>query len=160
MPQGEVYISSKESVEMMLNNFFGKSNLPFDQFKLDRYYPKVKTGTNAKAIYKGIYKGRTVFDNYIDVELNRSGICSIKYNYKKPMQLTDRKVKVLPSFSILINRMTNMPGAEIKEVDLGFKGYTNVDAGTKTLYEGLAWRVLTPEGTEYYFNARTGEQIL
>jgi hypothetical protein len=42
---------------------------------------------------------------------------------------------------------------------MGFKGYTKNDKKTKTSYEGLAWRIKTTNGKEYFFNARNGTLI-
>jgi len=44
-------------------------------------------------------------------------------------------------------------------VDIGFKGLTKVGKDTKTLYEGLSWRIKTADGKEFYFNAASGESM-
>jgi len=55
--------------------------------------------------------------------------------------------------------MTAYPGISIQIVDMGFKGYTKVGMETKTLYEGLSWRIKTFEGKEFYFKASNGEEM-
>jgi len=151
---------SKVDVDKYLKELSEKLDLPFDEFKQDGYYLNIKTDDGARVIYKGQYKGYTVFDNYIDVEVNNLGIKSIKYLYKKPINITVKKdIDVIPVYEILITKMTNYSGITIRDVDMGFKGYTTVDKETKTLYESLSWRIKTYDGKEFYFNARNGEKM-
>jgi len=150
----------KADVNKYLKKLSEELGLPFDEFKQDGSYQNTKTDDETRVIYKGKYKDYTVFDNYIDVEVSKSSIKSIKYHYKKPINITVKDICVIPAYEILITKMTNYSGITISSVDMGFKGYTNVDKETtKTLYEGLSWRIKTYEGTEYYFNARNGEKM-
>ncbi|QNU66788.1 two-component system regulatory protein YycI [Ruminiclostridium herbifermentans] len=150
----------KGNVDKYLKDLFEKIGLPFNEFKHDGYYADIKNEENVKITYKGQYKEYPVFDNYIDVEVSNLRIKSIKYHYRKPTSITIKKdVFVIPSFEILITEMTKYPGIDIIQVDMGFKGYTKNDKKTKTSYEGLAWRIKTTNGDEYYFNARNGTLI-
>jgi regulatory protein YycI of two-component signal transduction system YycFG len=134
--------------------------LPFDEFQKDGYYPDVQTNEGARIVYIGEYNDYPVFDNYIEIEVTKSGLKSLKYNYKKPIKITVKEdIKVIPSYQILITKMTNFPKIKISAVNIGFKGYTKVDEDTKTLYEGLSWRIKTSDGKVFYFNARNGERI-
>jgi regulatory protein YycI of two-component signal transduction system YycFG len=150
---------SKTDVDKYLKKLSGELGIPFDEFKQDDYYPD-KTYNGTRVIYKGQYEGYSVFDNYIDVEASKTAIKSIKYHYKKPISITVKDgIYVIPAYEILITKMTNYPGTTIKDIDMGFKGYTEVDKETKTLYEGLSWRIKTYNGKEYYFNARNGVEM-
>ncbi len=150
----------KAGVDKYLKDLFDKIGLPFNEFKQDGYYTDIKNEENLRISYKGQYKNYSVFDNYIDVEVSNLNIKSIKYHYKKPTSITIKKdVFVIPSFEILITEMTKYPGIDIIQVDMGFKGYTKNDKKTKTSYEGLAWRIKTTNGNEYFFNARNGTLI-
>ncbi len=156
--------SIKGDIENGLDNFlrdaFNKIGLPFNEFKRDGYYPSVENKAKGKLMYKGQYKDYPVFDNYIDIEISNSNIKSIKYYFKKPISIVIKKdVYVIPSYEILITEMTKYPGISITQVDIGFKGYTQSDKKTVTSYEGLAWRIKTYNGQEYYFNARNGTLI-
>ncbi len=153
-------ITNKDSADAFVKSFFKDSCVPFDtEFVLDGHYPAIKEGDSIKIMYKGVYKGHSVFDNYIHVQIDDEGALTVEYSYKKPLKITPSKQNVSPAFEILINRMTKEPGIDITQVDIGFKGYTFVE-DTKTLYEGLAWRIVTSNGDEYYFNARNGDDIL
>lgn len=155
----KVYTDSKNGIDTYLKDISKKMGIPFGEFLQDGYYPGIKSDKIVRVIYKGSFKGYTVFDNYIEIEVHEKGITSIRYQYKKPLSITSRDINVIPAYEILITKMTNYPGISIAEVDIGFKGYTHVDQETKTLYEGLAWRIKTTDGKEFYFNARSGEQI-
>lgn len=155
----KVNSATKDGIETFLKGFTEKLDIPFDEFKSDGYYHDLKTNDLLRFEYKGYFKGYDVFDNYIDIEVSKLGITEIKYQYKKPVSITKRDINVIPAYEILITKVTNYPGILIKDIDLGFKGYTHVDKETKTLYEGLAWRVKDSAGEEYYFNARNGEKI-
>ena len=151
--------NSKVDVDKYLKEWSKELGLPFDEFKQDGYY-QVKIDNGARVTYKGKYRDYAVFDNYIDVEVSKTGIKSIKYHYNKPINITVKKdIYVIPVYEILITKMTNYPGITITNVDMGFKGYTEVDKETKTLYEGLSWRIKTYNGKEYFFNARNGEEM-
>lgn len=150
----------KNGVDKYLREIFNKIGLPFDEFKQDGYYPNVENGQKVQVTYKGQYKDYAVFDNYIDVEVSNSSIKSIKYHYRKPISIMMKKdVFVIPSYEILITKMTKYPGISITQVDIGFKGYAKNGNNTKTSYEGLSWRIKTYNGEEYYFNARNGKLI-
>ncbi len=150
----------KSNIDKYLKDLFEKIGLPFNEFKQDGYYTDIKNEENVRITYKGQYKEYPVFDNYIDVEVSNLSIKRIKYHYKKPTSITIKKdVFVIPSFEILITEMIEYPGIDIIQVDMGFKGYTKNDKKTKTSYEGLAWRIKTTDGDEYYFNARNGTLI-
>ncbi len=150
----------KNNIDKYLRDLFEKIGLPFNEFKQDGYYTDIKNEENVRITYKGQYKEYPVFDNYIDVEVSNLNIKSIKYHYKKPTSITIKKdVFVIPSFEILITEMTKYPGIDIIQVDMGFKGYTKNDKKTKTSFEGLAWRIKTTNGNEYFFNARNGTLI-
>lgn len=151
----KIYTNTKEGIDVYLKNLADKIEIPFDEFRQDGY----KNDKEVRATYKGYYKGYNVFDNYIDVIVRNSGIETIRYQYKKPMSITPRDINIIPAYEILITKVTQKPGITIQDVDIGFKGYTNVGEETKTLYEGLAWRIKTSEGTELYYNARNGEEI-
>lgn len=147
----------KSGVDKFLKDTFDKIGLPFDEFKQDGYYPDVENENEVSMVYKGQYKDYAVFDNYIIVDISDSSIRSIKYHYKKPTSVMIKKdIFVIPAYEILITEMTKYPGISITQVDIGFKGYTKNDKKTKTSYEGLAWRIKTYKGEEYYFNARNG----
>jgi len=154
----QTYTESKSGMDIYLKELSKKLGIPFGEFKQDDYQD-IKIGNSVRAIYKGQYKGYAVFDNFIDVEVNKSGIKSIKYHYKMPLNITSRDVNVIPAYEVLITKMTNYPGIIIREVDMGFKGYTKVDKETKTLYEGLSWRIKTADGKEFYFKASNGEEM-
>ncbi|ACL77678.1 two-component system regulatory protein YycI [Ruminiclostridium cellulolyticum] len=155
----KVYTDSKEGINAKFKVLAAKMDIPFDEFKQD-YYPDTKKVNEKQLIYKGIYKGYEVFDNFIEIGVVNKEIQSIKYQYKKPISITARRdVNVIPVYQILITKMTKYPGMDICNVDMGFKGYTGVDKETKTLYEGLSWRIRNTEGKEFYFNARNGEEI-
>lgn len=152
----------KNSLDNFLRDTFDKIGLPFNEFKQDGYYPNVENDAKGQVMYKGQYKDYPVFDNYINIEINNSKIKSIKYYYKKPISIVIKKdVYVIPSYEILITEMTKYkyPGISIAQVDIGFKGYTRSDKKTITSFEGLAWRIKTYNGQEYYFNARNGTLI-
>ncbi|MHB8062754.1 MAG: two-component system regulatory protein YycI [Ruminiclostridium sp.] len=147
---------SRADVDKYLKKLSVELGLPFDEFKQDDYYPDNKTDAGTRVIYKGEYKGYTVFDNYIDVKAIDTTIKSIKYHYKKPISITVKDdISVIPVYEILITKMINYPGTTIKDIDMGFKG----DNKTKNLYEGLSWRIKTYNGKEYYFNARNGMEM-
>lgn len=148
----------KSDVDKYLRKLSKTLGLPFDEFKQDGYYQDLQTHEGARVAYKGVYQGYDIFDNYIDIEVSKSGIKNIKYNYKKPINLTLIKdINVIPAYQILITKMTNFPEVTIISVGIGFKGYTVAD--TKTLYESLSWRIMTSDGKEYFFNARNGEEM-
>lgn len=150
----------KSNIDKYLKDLFEKIGLPFNEFKQDGYYTDIKNEENVRITYKGQYKDYSVFDNYIDVEVSNLNIKSIKYHYKKPTSITIKKdVFVIPSYEILITEMTKYQGIDIIQVDMGFKGYTKNDKKAKTSYEGLAWRIKTTNGKEYFFNARNGTLI-
>jgi hypothetical protein len=150
----------KSDIDKYLKGLFEKIGLPFNEFTHDGYYTDIKNEDNIRISYKGQYKEYPVFDNYIDVEVRNLSIRSIKYHYRKPTSITIKKdVFVIPSYEILITEMTKYPEIDIIQVDMGFKGYTKNDKKTKTSYEGLAWRIKTTNGDEYYFNARNGTLI-
>ncbi len=156
----KVYTENKNGIDVYLKELSKKLGIPFNEFKLDGYYPpNVTAEKGTRVVYKGVYKGYDVFDNYIEIVINNLGITSFRYQYKKPKSITARNINVIPAYEILITKVTNYPGIIITNVGLGFKGYTHVDEETKTLYEGLAWRIKTDGGKEYYFNARSGEEI-
>jgi hypothetical protein len=151
---------SKDGVNTYLKQLSQKLDIPFNEFRQDGYDPDENSSNSARVVYKGFYKGYEVFDNYIEVEISGGSVKKIRYQYKKPVAITSRDINVLPVYQILITRITKHPGIEISTVDIGFKGYTSVDKETtKTLYEGLSWRIKTTEGKEFYFNARNGEEI-
>ena len=152
----KVYTDSKSNLDVYLKELMAQLGLPFDEFKQDQ---NIKADNGTRVVYKGKYKGYTVFDNYIDVEVNKSSIKSIKYHYKKPMNITPRDIKVIPAYEILITKIASYKGIFIQDVDMGFKGYTEVDKETKTLYEGLSWRITTTDGKEFYFKASNGEKM-
>ena len=147
---------SKSSVEAYLKEITKQMGIPFNEYQPDSFSSLV-SGEGTRAVYKGIYNGYSVFDNYIEVIVANSGLKSLKLHYKKPMAITGRDVNVIPVYQILITKITNYPGIFISDVDMGFKGLTKVDKETKTLYEGLSWRIKTDEGKEFYFNATNGE---
>lgn len=151
----KVYTQNKSGVEAFLRDLLKKLEIPFDEFQLDSFSTSV-SGESSKATYKGIYGGYSVFDNYIEVEIGKIGIKSIRYQYKKPLTISDRDINVIPVYQILTTKITNYPGIDISDVAIGFKGI-KVDKDTKTLYEGLSWRIRTTEGKEFYFNATSGE---
>lgn len=152
-------ITNRDSADAFVKSFFKGACVPLDtEFVIDGHYPALKEGDSIKIMYKGIYEGHSVFDNYVNVEIDKSGALTVEYSYKRPLNITPTKQNVSPAFEVLINKMTNQPGIDIIQVDIGFKGYTSVE-DTKTLYEGLAWRVVTSSGDEFYFNARNGEPI-
>lgn len=156
----EIYTDSKSNLEIYIKDLMVKLDLPLGEFKLDDYYyPNIKTDNAARLVYKGEYKGYTVFDNYIDVEVTKSSIKSIKYHYKKPINITSREINVIPAYEVLITKITSYPGIIIRNVDMGFKGYTEVDKETKNLYEGLSWRIKTTDEKEFYFKASNGEEM-
>lgn len=155
----KIYSDSKSGVDLYLKELSKKLDIPFTQFKQDGYYAEVKNDNGARVVYKGEYEGYPVFDNYIDVEISKSSIKSIKYQYKSPISIESRDINVVPVYEILITKMTAYPGIIIQAVDLGFKGYTKVGMETKTLYEGLSWRIKTFEGKEFYFKASNGEEM-
>jgi hypothetical protein len=149
-------------VDLYLKDLSKKIGIPFDQFKQDTYATDVKADKGTIVVYKGEYKGYPVFDNYIEVVVNKDSIKSIKYEYKSPMDITARDINVIPVYEILITKMTAYPGIKIQAIDMGFKGYTKVDKETKTLYEGLSWRIKTYNGSEYaeyYFKASNGDKM-
>ena len=154
----KILTQSKSEIDGYLKTLIKKLGLPLSEFQLDSFYSPV-VDTSAKAVYKGIYEGYSVFDNYIEAEVGDSGLKSLKFHYKKPKTITSRDVRVIPVYQILISKMTKYPGIYISDVDIGFKGLTKVDKDTKTLYEGLSWRIKTTEGKEFYFNATNGESI-
>jgi hypothetical protein len=157
----KVYTDNKNGIDIYIKELSKKLDIPYHEFKQDGYYPpNVRSAKGVRIVYKGVYKDYDVFDNYIDVEIKDLGITSFKYQYKSPLSITARDINVIPAYEILISKITNYPGIIITNVDIGFKGYTHVDEETKTLYEGLAWRIKTWEGKEYYFNARSGEEIM
>lgn len=149
-----IYSDSKSDLNLKLKDFFKKLELPFDEFKQDSY----KADNVTRITYKGEFQSYTVFDNYIDVEVSKTGI-SIKYHYKKPVKITSRDITVVPVYEILITKITSYPGITISDVDMGFKGYSEVDKETKNLYEGLSWRIKTTSGKEFYYKASNGEQM-
>ncbi len=154
----KIYGNSKSQIDSNIKELAKKLGIPFNEFKLDEF-DTPDSGKGSRSVYKGTYKDYSVFDNYIEVEVENSGLKSIRYHYKKPMTITNRDINVIPVYQILITRMTNYPGITIKGVDIGFKGIT-VDKDTKTLYEGLSWRIkTTTEGEEFYFNATNGQQM-
>ncbi len=151
--------SREEDIVKYINTISEELGIPLEEFKQDDYYPDIKAGNETRLVYKGQYKGYTVFDNYIDVESSKNSIKSIKYHYNRPISVTAKEdIEVIPVYKILITEVINYPGIMIKNIDKGFKGYNNDDLGTKTLYEseGLCWRIKTETGEEYYFNARNG----
>ncbi len=155
----KIYTESKNGIDVYMKELAKKLGIPFDEFTQDDFYTP-SSGSGSRAVYKGVYKGYTVFDNYIDIEVGKAGLISIKYHYKKPLSITSRDdIKVIPAYEILITKITKYPGIFIRDVDMGFKGYTEVDKDTKTLYEGLSWRIKTSDGKEFYFNARNGEEM-
>lgn len=155
----KIYTQSRNGMDVYVKELSKKLGIPFNDFRQDDFYTPT-SGDISRVVYKGVYKGYTVFDNYIDVEVGKTGLKSIKYHYKKPMNITSREdIKVIPAYEILITRITKYPGIIIRDVDIGFKGYTEVDKDTKTLYEGLSWRIKTSDGKEFYFNARNGEEM-
>jgi YycH protein. len=162
---GKLYTDSKEEINAWVEGLANKLGIPFDEFKIDGYYSSTQRDDETQLVYKGFYKGYEVFDNYIEITVINNTVVSIKYQYKKPISITARRdINVMPVYQILITKMTNYPGTSITNVDMGFKGYTSVDKDTKTLYEGLAWRVKGKEEgkdeiKEFYFNARNGEEI-
>lgn len=151
----KIYTQSKSEVEAYLKELAKKLGIPLVEFQLDSFSSS-PSGEDPKAVYKGIYKNYTVFDNYIEVEIGKAGLKSIKYQYKKPLTVNSRDINVIPVYQILVTKMTNYPGIDISDVDIGFKGIKG-DKDTKTLYEGLSWRITTNEGKEFYFNATSGE---
>ncbi|AEY68094.1 two-component system regulatory protein YycI [Clostridium sp. BNL1100] len=155
----KVYTDSKEGINAKFKVLASKMDLPFDEFKQD-YYPDTKKVNERLLIYKGFFKGYEVFDNFIEIQVINKEIRGIKYQYKKPISITARRdINVIPVYQILITKMTKYQGIDICNVDMGFKGYTGVDKETKTLYEGLSWRIRNTDGKEFYFNARNGEEI-
>ncbi|WP_024832582.1 two-component system regulatory protein YycI [Ruminiclostridium josui] len=155
----KVYTDSKEGINAKFKALASKMNLPFDEFKQD-YYTDSKNVNEKLLVYKGFYKGYEVFDNFIEIQVINKEICELKYQYKKPISITARRdINIIPAYQILITKMTKYQGIDICNVDMGFKGYTGVDKETKTLYEGLSWRIRSTDGKEYYFNARNGEEI-
>lgn len=155
----KVYTDSKEGINAKFKALASKMGLPFDEFKQD-YYPDTKKVNEKLLIYKGFYKGYEVFDNFIEIQVINKEMCGIKYQYNKPISITARRdINVIPVYQILITKMTKYQGIDIYNVDMGFKGYTGVDKGTTTLYEGLSWRIRNTDGREFYFNARNGEEI-
>lgn len=153
----KVFTESKNEVGAKLKELSKKLGIPIDEFQLDSFNTLV-TGEGSKAVYKGVYEGYSVFDNYIEVDVEKSRLKGIKYQYKKPVDITSRDINVIPVYQILISKISNYPGIKISDIDMGFKGF-NVDKDTKTLYEGLSWRIKTFSGTEYFFNATNGESM-
>ena len=153
--------ASKADIDKYIKKESEELGLPFDEFKLDGYYPPIKPDDDeTRVVYKGEFKGHAVFDNYIDIVVSKSAIKSVKYHYKKPISITVKDdTYVIPVYEILITKITKYPGIAITAVDMGFKGYTKVDKETKTLFEGLSWRIKTHAGKEYYFNARNGVEM-
>ncbi len=149
---------TKNGIEAFVKEISKKLGIPINEFELDEF-GQLPKGEGTRAVYKGVYKGYSVFDNYIELVVGNTGLKSFKYHYKRPMTITNRDINVIPVYQILITKMTAYPGIYIKEVDMGFKGLTQVDKETKTLFEGLSWRIKTSEGKEFYFNATNGEQI-
>ncbi len=149
---------SKSGIESFVKELSKKLDIPLNEFQLDEF-GLLPGGEGTRAVYKGVYKGYSVFDNYIELIVSKSSLKSLKYHYKRPMTITNRDINVIPVYQILITKMTAYPGIYIKEVDMGFKGLTQVDKETKTLYEGLSWRIKTSEGKEFYFNATNGERM-
>lgn len=154
----KILSQSKSEIDDYLKDLIKKLGLPVSEFQLDSFYTPV-TGTGVKAVYKGVYEGYTVFDNYIEAEVGDSTIKSLKFLYRKPKAITSRDVKIIPAYQILISKITKYPGIYISSVDIGFKGLTKVGKDTKTLYEGLSWRIKTADGKEFYFNAASGESM-
>lgn len=154
----KVLTQSKSEIDGYLKALIKKLGLPLSEFQLDSFYSPV-AGTSAKAVYKGIYEGYSVFDNYIEAEVGDSGLKSLKFHYKKPKTITSRDVRVIPVYHILISKMTKYPGIYISDVDIGFKGLTKVGMDTKTLSAGLSWRIKTTDGKEFYFSETSGESI-
>ncbi len=153
----KVFTESKNEVGAKLKELSKKLGIPIDEFQLDSFNTLV-TGEGSRAVYKGVYQGYSVFDNYIEVDVEKSRLKGIKYQYKKPVDITSRDINVIPVYQILISKISNYPGIKISDIDMGFKGF-NVDKDTKTLYEGLSWRIKTFSGTEYFFNATNGESM-
>ncbi len=153
----KVFTESKNEVGAKLKELSKKLGIPIDEFQLDSFNTLV-TGEGSRAVYKGVYEGYSVFDNYIEVDVEKSRLKGIKYQYKKPVDITSRDINVIPVYQILISKISNYPGIKISDIDMGFKGF-NVDKDTKTLYEGLSWRIKTFSGTEYFFNATNGESM-
>jgi len=151
---------SKEDVDKYLKDLSKKIGLPFNEFRRDDYYDKSQRHDGTIVVYKGEYKDYAVFDNYIDIKVDKGAIKSIKYQYKKPISISVKEdIYIIPVHEILITKMTNYPGITIKEVDMGFKGWNNKETKTSASiasYEGLSWRIKTDNGQEYYFNARNG----
>lgn len=154
----KLYTQSKSGIDQFVKELSKTLEIPFSEFQQDDFYTQTN-GENSLATYKGVYNNYSVYDNYINIEVGKNGLKSLSYHYKKPVSVTARDINVIPVYQILITKIINNPGIIIKDVDLGFKGLNNGDKETKTLYEGLSWRIKTSEGKEYYFNARNGEEI-
>ena len=151
----KIYSQSKSEVELYLKELAKKLGISLDEFRLDSFYSS-PSGEDPKAVYKGVYKNYTVFDNYIEVEIGKAGLKSLKYQYKRPLAISSRDIRVIPVYQVLVTKMTGYPGIDISDIDIGFKGLKG-DNDTKTLYEGLSWRITTNQRKEFYFNATSGE---
>jgi hypothetical protein len=154
---------SKEDIDKYLKTLSKKLGLPFNEFKRDDYYDKSHRQGATRVVYKGDYKDYAVFDNYIYIDVDMNSVKSIKYLYKKPLNISVKNdIYIIPVHEILITKMTEYPGILIKEVDMGFKGWKADEGKTSASiasYEGLCWRIKTDSGQEYYFNARNGEKM-
>lgn len=153
----KIFTQAKSDIDISLKNLAKKLNIPFNEFRQDDFY-QLPSGEGVRSVYKGVYNNYSVYDNYIEAEVGNTGLKSLRYHYKKPVSIMSLNVKVIPVYQILITRITKHPGMTIVGVDLGFRAM-NVDKDTKTLYEGLSWRIKTSDREELYFNARNGERM-
>jgi hypothetical protein len=149
-------ISDRKSVESYLRSFIGDMGIGMSSFVLDLF--EEKEDGSVRVLFTEEYKGFLVFDNYVDVLLDKNGIISLDCRYKKVKGFLNDSTAVMPAHQVLLKNFVDSGSIVITAIDKGFKGY-EIDGETKESSEGPAWRVMVESIGPLYFRASDGRKI-
>ncbi len=157
-PEEGNYLTDLKKVQNYLADLFKTMKVPFEKFYFDKM-EKTEDG-QIKYIFRQKKGEFWLYSNYVEVTVSEKGITYLKYNNRKPKEITGGK-KIMPAYQVLVKNLTEDKGTIIDKIDLGF-GEQFVGNDTKVVDDIPVWRITAKNSekkVERYFKVYNGEEV-
>jgi hypothetical protein len=158
-PYEALSVVSATALDTALRKMFTEWGISLTGFITDFSAKTEDGGYYFKYIFA--YAGNLVFDNNIDVTVNKDGgISGVTINYREIKSASnDNLMKVIPAYQVILKNYY-VSGDVITSINIGFMGQNTArDNPFVESEEGAVWRVKLDDGSERFFEATYGDEI-
>ena len=152
--------ASISALDTAIRRKFAEWNIDMSVFITDATI--IDAGGNYYYHYILDYQGNPVFDSNISVAVDKEGsVREISINYREIKSASAEKLmKVIPAYQVVLKNFYDA-GAAITSINIGFMGQNTArDNPFIESEEGAVWRVKLDDGTERFFEATYGDEII